>query len=71
VKKIERTIVVEGGDQRAIWDYLADYTTTDEWDPPTQTTDRISGDGGVGTTTGRSSIRTGSRSSPSPCFPSG
>ncbi len=49
MQTIDRTIVVEGGDQQTIWDYLADFTTTEEWDPPTQTTVRVSGDGGVGT----------------------
>ena len=45
---IDRTITVPG-DQQAVWDYLADFTTTEEWDPPTRTTTRVSGDGGVGT----------------------
>ncbi|MEZ0580908.1 SRPBCC family protein [Nocardioides sp. MH1] len=49
MQKIERTIVIEGGDPQAIWDYVSDFTTTEEWDPPTQTTERLSGDGGVGT----------------------
>lgn len=49
MQKIERTIVIEGGDQQAIWAYLSDFTTTEEWDPPTQSTVRVSGDGGVGT----------------------
>jgi hypothetical protein len=29
--------------------YLADFTTTEQWDPGTITTVRVSGDGGVGT----------------------
>lgn len=49
MQEIERTIVVEGGDRGRIWDYLADFTTTESWDPPTQSTVRVSGDGGVGT----------------------
>lgn len=31
------------------FDYLADFTTTTEWDPGTVSTDRISGTGGPGT----------------------
>lgn len=46
---IDRTITVEG-DQQTVWEYLSDFTTTEEWDPPTQTTERVSGDGAVGTT---------------------
>ena len=46
---IDRTITVTG-DQQQVWDYLADFTTTEEWDPPTRSTERTSGDGGVGTT---------------------
>lgn len=49
MQAIERTIVIEGGDRQAVWDYLSDFTTTEEWDPPTQSTVRVSGDGGVGT----------------------
>ena len=30
--------------------YLSDFTTTNEWDPGTVSTERVSGDGGVGTT---------------------
>ena len=33
-----------------VFDYLADFTTTNEWDPGTVSTTRESGDGGVGTT---------------------
>lgn len=32
-----------------VYAYLADFTTTTEWDPGTVETTRISGDGGVGT----------------------
>lgn len=46
---IDRTVTVPGDAQR-VWDYLSDFTTTEQWDPPTQTTERLSGDGGVGTT---------------------
>jgi uncharacterized protein YndB with AHSA1/START domain len=34
----------------AVFDYLADFTNTEEWDPGTRSCERISGDGGVGTT---------------------
>ena len=33
-----------------VFDYLADFTHTNEWDPGTVETTRTSGDGGVGTT---------------------
>lgn len=33
-----------------VWPYVADWTNTEEWDPPTVRTTRTSGDGGVGTT---------------------
>lgn len=46
--KIERTVVVDVAIDRA-FDYLADFTTTTEWDPGTVTTVRLDGDGGVGT----------------------
>lgn len=32
-----------------VFPYLADFTTTTEWDPGTVRTTRVSGDGGVGT----------------------
>jgi carbon monoxide dehydrogenase subunit G len=34
----------------AAYAYLADFTHAEEWDPGTQTCERTSGDGGVGTT---------------------
>jgi carbon monoxide dehydrogenase subunit G len=34
----------------AVFAYLSDFTTTNEWDPGTVKTERMSGDGGVGTT---------------------
>ena len=46
--RIERTVVVDVPVRRA-FDYLADFTTTTEWDPGTVTTVRREGDGGVGT----------------------
>lgn len=33
-----------------VYDYLSDFTTTEEWDSGTVRTTRVSGDGGVGTT---------------------
>jgi carbon monoxide dehydrogenase subunit G len=46
---IERTVTVDKPlDQ--VWEFLTDFTTTEDWDPPTVTTTRLSGDGGVGTT---------------------
>ncbi len=32
-----------------VFAYLRDFTTTNEWDPATVRTDRLSGDGGIGT----------------------
>lgn len=32
-----------------VWSFLSDFTTTEQWDPPTQETRRVEGDGGVGT----------------------
>jgi len=47
--RIERTVRVELPLRRA-FDYLADFTTTTDWDPGTIVTIRCAGDGGVGTT---------------------
>lgn len=33
-----------------IFNYLSDFTNTEEWDPGTVSTERLSGDGSVGTT---------------------
>lgn len=33
----------------AVYDYLADFTNAEEWDPGTVSCERVSGDGGVGT----------------------
>ncbi len=46
---VERTITVQQPVDK-VWAYLSDFTTTEEWDPPTVSTERTSGDGGVGTT---------------------
>ena len=46
---VERTIVVDQPPAK-VWAYLSDFRTSEEWDPPTVSTVRTSGDGGVGTT---------------------
>ncbi|MEU4195638.1 SRPBCC family protein [Kribbella sp. NPDC026611] len=46
---IEREVTVAATPDR-VFDYLADFETTMEWDPGTITTTRLTGDGGVGTT---------------------
>lgn len=46
---VERTITVQTPIDR-VWPYLCDFTNSEEWDPPSESTTRTSGDGGVGTT---------------------
>jgi len=46
---VERTFIVPRPAEQ-VFDYLSDFTTTNEWDPGTVETTRTSGDGGVGTT---------------------
>lgn len=46
--EIDRTLTVTTPADEA-FGYLADFTTTEEWEPGTVRTTRISGDGGVGT----------------------
>ena len=46
---VERTFTV-AQPVETVFDYLADFTHTNEWDPGTVETTRTSGDGGVGTT---------------------
>ncbi len=46
---VERTFTVPGRVE-TVFDYLSDFTHTNEWDPGTVETTRTSGDGGVGTT---------------------
>lgn len=46
---VERTFSVPRPVEQ-VFDYLSDFTTTNEWDPGTVETTRTSGDGGVGTT---------------------
>ncbi|NYG53868.1 SRPBCC family protein [Nocardioides perillae] len=45
---IDRTVTVDKSPS-VVWDYLSDFTKTEEWDPPTVSTTRTAGDGGVGT----------------------
>lgn len=45
---IEREVVV-AAPVELVFDYLADFETTEEWDPGTVRTVRLEGDGGVGT----------------------
>src|SRR5687768_13045234 len=44
---IERTLTVHVPLER-VWEYLTDFVTTEEWDPPTVSTTLVSGDGDVG-----------------------
>lgn len=45
---IERTVTVDQPVER-VFAYLSDFTNTTEWDPGTVHTERVSGEGGVGT----------------------
>ncbi len=47
--RVERTFSIPRS-PREVFDYFADFTRTEEWDPGTITTTRTSGDGGLGTT---------------------
>jgi len=44
---IERNITVSTPLER-VWAFLTDFTTTEQWDPPTVSTTLVRGDGGVG-----------------------
>lgn len=46
---VERTVTVDQPIEK-VWAYLSDFRNTEEWDPPTVRTERVSGDGGEGTT---------------------
>lgn len=46
---VERTFTVRRPVEE-VFDYLGDFTRTEQWDPGTVTTTRTSGDGGLGTT---------------------
>ena len=45
---LERTVTV-AKPLELVWEFLTDFTTTEHWDPPTVSTDRVTGDGGPGT----------------------
>ena len=47
--QLRRSVLTSAPPQQ-VFDYLSDFTTTMEWDPGTVRTERVSGDGGVGTT---------------------
>ena len=47
--KLQRSVETTASPAR-VFAYLSDFTHTDEWDPGTVHTERVSGDGGVGTT---------------------
>jgi carbon monoxide dehydrogenase subunit G len=47
--KIQRTVETTASPS-AVFAYLSDFTSTNEWDPGTVETTKIQGDGGVGTT---------------------
>lgn len=47
--KLTRVVETQADPMRA-WAYLSDFTTTNEWDPGTVETKRVTGDGGVGST---------------------
>ena len=47
--KLQRSVETTAS-PAAVFAYLSDFTTTNEWDPGTVRTERVSGDGGVGTT---------------------
>lgn len=49
MNRIERTVTVDRPLPR-VFEYLSDFTNTNEWDPGTVRTVRTGGDGGVGTT---------------------
>ncbi|MGE9807271.1 SRPBCC family protein [Janibacter sp. G1551] len=46
--KITRTIPVADTPPSAVYAYLADFTTSEEWDPGTVRTTLVEGDGGIG-----------------------
>lgn len=46
--EITRTVTTTAPPDK-VFAYLSDFTTTNEWDPGTVETQRVSGDGGVGT----------------------
>lgn len=46
--RITRRITVEGTPPSAVYAYLKDFTTSEQWDPGTVETTLVEGDGGVG-----------------------
>jgi carbon monoxide dehydrogenase subunit G len=46
--RVEETVTTSAG-RDEVWAFLSDFTTTEQWDPPTVSTVRVAGDGGVGT----------------------
>jgi carbon monoxide dehydrogenase subunit G len=46
--KLQRSVQTTAA-PAVVFAYLSDFTTTNEWDPGTVRTERVSGDGGVGT----------------------
>lgn len=59
---VERTFAVSRPIE-AVFDYLADFSRTEQWDPGTVECRRTSGDGGVGTTYANTSEFMGRRTS--------
>ncbi len=47
--QLQRTVLTPA-EPEEVFGYLSDFTNTTEWDPGTVRTDRVVGDGGVGTT---------------------
>jgi carbon monoxide dehydrogenase subunit G len=47
--KLQRSVETAAS-PATVFAYLSDFTNTNEWDPGTVRTERVSGDGGVGTT---------------------
>jgi carbon monoxide dehydrogenase subunit G len=47
--KLQRSVETDAS-PAAVFAYLSDFTNTNEWDPGTVKTVKVSGDGGVGTT---------------------
>lgn len=59
---VERTVIVPRPVE-TVFDYLSDFTHTNEWDPGTIETTRVSGEGGVGTRYANTSEFMGRRTS--------
>lgn len=59
---VERTFAI-ARPVEAVFDYLADFARTEQWDPGTVECRRTSGDGGVGTTYANTSEFMGKRTS--------